>query len=222
MIILIVIFIVNQRWNKITEDGNVQVYVEIQDIDGKYLVDFNTQYIPILRTCIDKIVAHQKKNHLEIVTWMKEGDRCQTKEALNSSLNLSVIIKDDTGYKLQQIYSTNVTTNYTKKTIRTVLSCTMDIANTPDVCEANRENVMKAKNKDNAVYYYVADSEYVYTTYMINNTNKNTVKTSFGIFGERQAIVSICVFIMLEKKSYCRIITESIFPYVLQQLLKYF
>ncbi|CAL6092004.1 Conserved_hypothetical protein [Hexamita inflata] len=182
-----------------TEDGNVQVYVEIQDEDGKYLVDFNTQYIPILRTCIDKIVAHQKKNHLEIVTWMKEGDRCQTKEALNSSLNLSVIIKDDTGYKLQQIYSTNVTTNYTEKTIRTVLSCTMDIANTPNVCEVNRENVMKANNRDNAVYYYVTDSEYVETTYMIIDTQKNTMTISLGIFGGLILVVAVCIGVMLEK-----------------------
>ncbi|CAL6010660.1 Conserved_hypothetical protein [Hexamita inflata] len=182
-----------------TEDGNVQVYVEIQDIDGKYLVDFNTQYIPILRTCIDKIVVRQKKNHLEIVTWMKEGDRCQTKEALNSSLNLSVIIKDDTGYKLQQIYSTNVTTNFTEKTIRTVLSCTIDIANTPDICEANRENVMKAKNRDNAVYYYVTDSEYVQTTYMIIDTQKNTMTISLGIFGGLILVVAVCIGVMLEK-----------------------
>ncbi|CAL6110045.1 Conserved_hypothetical protein [Hexamita inflata] len=182
-----------------TEDGNVQVYVEIQGEDEKYLIDFNTPFIPVLRTCINKIVAHQTKDHLEIVTWMKEADRCQTKEALNSSLNLSVIIKDDNGYNLQQIYSTNVTTNYTEKTIRTVLSCTMDIANTPDICEATRQNVMKAKNRINTQYFYVTDTEYAKTTNMIIETNKNTVKTSFGIFGGLLAAVAICVVVMLEK-----------------------
>ncbi|CAL6072383.1 Hypothetical_protein [Hexamita inflata] len=98
--------------DKSITDESIQLFIEIQDQNGDYLLDFNTPYIKLVRTCVNKIVVHQKKNYISIVSWMKTDLRCTSKPNLDTSLHLSAVLTDNNVTTLQQLYKSQLVIDY--------------------------------------------------------------------------------------------------------------
>ncbi|CAL6070812.1 Conserved_hypothetical protein [Hexamita inflata] len=186
--------------DKSTTESTIQMFIEIQDENGDYLLDFNTPFITLVRTCIKEIVIHQKKDYTTIVSWMKNDSRCTSKPNLSTTLYLTGVSLNNSVSTLLQLYKTSIVVNYKANTMTTVVNCSQDLMHTQSVCETNRKSSMKPENSDNILYSYITTDEYASINYQIIDDTTKMWAISFGIFGGLILVVGVAIVFIIVKQ----------------------
>ncbi|CAL6070831.1 Conserved_hypothetical protein [Hexamita inflata] len=188
--------------DKSVTEGTIQMFIEIQDQNGDYLLDFNTLPIQMVRTCINKTVIHQKINGMKIVSWMKNDSRCTNKPKLNTSLYFSAVLTDKNVSTLQQLYKSQIVIDYNNYFNENIVNCSQDSMHTPAICEENRRSNIKPENMNKVVYNYVTTDEYAIIDYTIIDDSRaiHMWSIALSVFGGLLTVVIIVIIYVIVKQ----------------------
>ncbi|CAL5997703.1 Conserved_hypothetical protein [Hexamita inflata] len=167
-------------------NATVQLFIDIFDANGNYLLDFNTPFTEVMRTCVSKRVVHQLKDSTTIVSQHINVQRCAQSQSQDQVI--SVFYKNE----LKHLYMFT-TTESALLTQTTEFSCENDVVNTVEQCEENRKFIMNANNRDHVKFALTSQTELAEIQYMVIDSMQNTFVIAFAVFG---ALIVAIVFII--------------------------
>ncbi|CAL6045925.1 Conserved_hypothetical protein [Hexamita inflata] len=142
-------------------ENRIQVFYEIQDKDGKYLYDFNTKYMDLMRTCIKKRVLHYYKNQTQIAVWAKSDYRCQQRTNISQAVKFrGYTLENEGSYKIRQSQDLQVIQNFAIPVTILSVTCANDLIHSQEQCQKNREIMLSKENRKEMVYNLESKMEY--------------------------------------------------------------
>ncbi|CAL6073968.1 Conserved_hypothetical protein [Hexamita inflata] len=144
-----------------TVENKIQVFYEIQDIDGNYLYDFNTKLMDLMRTCIKKRVLHYQKNQTNIAVWAKSDYRCKQRTNISQIVRFrGYTLENDGSYKIRQSQDLPVVQNFAIPVNILSVTCANDLIQSQEDCQKNREIMLRKENRKEIVYNLESKMEY--------------------------------------------------------------
>ncbi|CAL6045899.1 Conserved_hypothetical protein [Hexamita inflata] len=144
-----------------TVENKIQVFYEIQDKDGKYLYDFNTKYMDLMRTCIKKRVVHYYKNQTQIAVWAKSDYRCKQRTNISQIVRFrGYTLENDGSYKIRQSQDLRVIQNFAIPVTILSVTCANDLFQSQEDCQKNRQIMLSKENRKEMVYNLESKMEY--------------------------------------------------------------
>ncbi|CAL6104492.1 Conserved_hypothetical protein [Hexamita inflata] len=175
--------------------ATVQLFIEVYDANSNYLLDFNTPFIDLQRTCVSKRILHQLKDSTTIVSKHINDSRCISKPQTPDQVYLAAFYKNE----LKHLYVFQATANYNLNSQTYEFSCKNDILGTVQQCEENRKFVMNINNRDDVKFSLTSTQELAEIQYMVIDSMKNTLNIAFAIFGSVVVALSIVIVLVIVK-----------------------
>ncbi|CAL5975756.1 Conserved_hypothetical protein [Hexamita inflata] len=183
------------------EESAIQMFISLYDDSQNQLYDFNTNFIPLKRTCIQKRVIHFKPAETVFALWTKQDTRCITRTSKMTTLNYFGKTFNGIIFENRQTYQVNVFVNYSAAVFIVTSDCKKDLILTQTECEQNRRFMMQKDNRKNMYFIVESQQEYNEIRNYAIETTLGTFKWGYVVFGITGAIIVGFVAFGLKQQS---------------------
>ncbi|CAL6025772.1 Conserved_hypothetical protein [Hexamita inflata] len=175
-----------------------QLFIQLMDVNGQMVLDFNTIPIKLTRTCTKQRVWHIKKENSVATAWTNQVLRCTSKAAAVISVEYVGLMKTGDQYAVVEKYTVSSMSNLSVAKIDVPITCDKAVGD-QSACQTNRTHNMKGSVRDNMVYFAETPTELTEVKYIVVETDLS-IWTYFYVALGVLSVIIICAAIYLTVK----------------------
>ncbi|CAL6043243.1 Conserved_hypothetical protein [Hexamita inflata] len=179
--------------------AQIQLFIQLVDINGQMVLDFNTIPIKLTRTCTQQRVWHIKKDKSISTAWTNQALRCTSKGAATINVEYVGLHKVGDQYTVVEKYSASSLSNLSLAKNEVPITCNDNAIGDKNICLTNRTNNMKAEIRKEMVYFAETPTELTEVKYIVVETDLS-IWTYFYISLGVLSVIIICAAIYLTVK----------------------